>query len=106
MEQVRCNYPQYCGREWCDCEPRWEEVMPQYKTVGGYPNTDPHYVSPQEEAELFDQIQEEAQMTEARITVWYVGRPVTGEWREATYIVWAQQLFEYVAGIPATVEYR
>ena len=36
--------------------------MPQYKTAGGYPNTDPHYVSPQEEAELFDQIQEEADM--------------------------------------------
>lgn len=26
--------------------------MPQYKTVGGYPNPDPHYISPEEEGWL------------------------------------------------------
>lgn len=26
--------------------------MPQYKTVGGYPNLDPHYISPEEEEQI------------------------------------------------------
>jgi hypothetical protein len=29
-------------------------MSPRYTTVGGYPNTDPYYISPEEEAEMHE----------------------------------------------------
>lgn len=29
-------------------------MSPRYTTVGGYPNTDPYYISPEEEAAMYD----------------------------------------------------
>lgn len=40
------------------------------------------------------------------MTVWYPRGALTGSWERAAIAVWVQQLYEYLWGVPATVEYE
>ncbi len=42
----------------------------------------------------------------ARVTVWYPSGPLTGSWYQPALALWCQQLYEYLRGVPATVERR
>ena len=34
-EDIRCLYPQYCGREWCDCAPVNRSAVETCPLCGG-----------------------------------------------------------------------